>query len=96
VVLRSLLLGVLPSYLLMRVGAEWVLAEEGAGDDATWVGIGYVTADGGLLLALIATFLAWRSARRGGRGPMSGVAAISGLLVVAYVVTIWAMTAKPS
>ena len=62
--MRGLLLGVLPTYLVMRVGAEWVASEEAVGDP-TWVGIGYATADGGLLLAIIAAVLAWRATRRG-------------------------------
>ncbi|CAA9463312.1 MAG: hypothetical protein AVDCRST_MAG38-404 [uncultured Solirubrobacteraceae bacterium] len=96
VLLRSLLLGVIPSYLVMRIGAQWVASEQGVGDDATWVGIGYMTAEAGLVLALIAAFLTWRAARRGGRRLLNGVAGISGLLLVAYAITIWAMTAKPT
>ena len=44
------------------------------------------TSDGGLLLILIATGLAWRSARRGAGGPSRAVAVLSALLLVAYVV----------
>jgi hypothetical protein len=94
---RTLLLGVLPGYVIMRVGAEWVASEEDVGDP-TWVGIGYSTADGGLLLAIIATVLAWRGARRGPNGPgVPGrvVVALCAVLLVAYAVAIWAMTTKP-
>jgi hypothetical protein len=94
---RGLLLGVLPAYVVMRGGAEWVASEEGVGDP-TWIGIGYSAADGGLLLAIIATVLAWRASRRGGEGPGGlgrAVVGLSALLLVAYVVAIWAMTAKP-
>jgi hypothetical protein len=95
---RGLLLGVLPAYVVMRGGAEWVLSEERVGDPA-WIGIGYSAADGGLLLAIIATVLAWRASRRGGDGPGGlgrAVVVLSALLIVAYVVAIWAMTTKPS
>ncbi len=95
---RTLLLGALPAYLVMRVGAEWVASKELGGAEPTWVGIGYGVADGGLLLSLIATVLAWRAARRatGDPGGMGrAVLGLSGLLLVAYVVAIWAMTAKP-
>jgi hypothetical protein len=95
--LRGLLLGVLPAYLVMRVGAEWVASEEAVGDP-TWVGIGYATADGGLLLAIVAAALAWRATRRGAAGPGGlgqALVVISAALLVAYVVAIWAMTAKP-
>ena len=91
---RALLLGVLPAYVVMRAGAEWIASEEAVGDP-TWIGIGYAASDGGLLLILIATGLAWRSARRGG-GTSRAVAVLSGLLVVVYLVTVWAMTAKPA
>jgi hypothetical protein len=95
---RGLLLGVLPAYVVMRAGAEWVASEEGVGDP-TWIGIGYSTADGGLLLVLIATVLAWRASRRGDSGPGGlgrAVVGLSAVLLVAYAVAIWAMTTKPS
>jgi len=93
---RGLLLGVIPSYVVMRAGAEWIASEESVGDPS-WVGIGYATADGGLLLILIATGLAWRAARRGGRGGYArAVVALTALLIVAYGVAIWAMTSKPA
>src|SRR5215211_4743342 len=79
-------------------GAEWIASEESVGDPA-WVGIGYSTADGGLLLILVATGLAWRASRRsagGAGGSARAVMALSALLIVAYGVAIWAMTAKPS
>ncbi len=65
---RSLLLGVVPAYVVMRAGAEWLASEEAVGDQA-WVGIGYGTSDGGLLLVIVACVLAWRAARRGADGP---------------------------
>jgi hypothetical protein len=94
---RALLLGVLPSYVVMRAGAEWIASEEAIGDPG-WIGLGYATADGGLLLTIIAIVLAWRATRRGtdGRGASSrAVFVLSALLILAYVVAIWAMTAKP-
>jgi hypothetical protein len=95
---RGLLIGVLPGYVVMRGGAEWIASEESVGDPA-WVGIGYSTADGGLLVILIAIGLAWRAARRGAGGAggaTRAVMALAALLIVAYGVAIWAMTAKPS
>jgi hypothetical protein len=95
---RGLLLGVLPAYVVMRAGAEWIGSKESVGDDATWIGIGYGVADGGLLLAIIATVLAWRATRRGAAGPGGSgraVVVLSALLIVAYALAIWAMTTKP-
>ena len=94
---RALLLGVLPAYVVMRVGAEWIVSKEGV-EDASWVGTGYATADGGLLLVIIAAVLAWRATRRGADAPGGlgrAVVVLSGVLLLAYTVAIWAMTAKP-
>ena len=95
---RASLVGVLPAYVVMRAGAEWIASEAAWGEPA-WIGIGFVTADGGLLLAIIATVLAWRAARRGAHGPAGAGRAVVGLsivMLVAYAVAIWAMTAKPA
>jgi hypothetical protein len=95
---RTLLIGVVPAYILMRVGAEWIASEEDVPSDAGWIGIGYGVADGGLLLTIIAAVLAWRAARRGAAGPGGlgrGVLVLTAVLIVAYGVAIWAMAAKP-
>lgn len=94
---RALLLGVVPAYVVMRAGAEWIVSKEGVGD-ASWVGIGYSTADGGLVLVVIAAVLAWRATRRGDDAPGGlgrAVLVLSGVLLLAYAVAIWAMTTKP-
>ena len=55
----SLLLAALPAWLVMRLAAQWVASEVGvANSDAAWIGIGYVTADFGLLLLVVATIVA--------------------------------------
>jgi len=95
---RTLLIGVLPSYILMRAGAEWIASEEDVIGDPDWIGIGYSTADGGLLLTIIAAVLTWRAARRGAAGPGGlgrAVVVLSAVLILAYGVAIWAMVAKP-
>jgi hypothetical protein len=96
--LRMLLIGVLPAYILMRVGAEWIASKEDVPDDAAWLGIGYGVSDGGLLLTIIAAVLAWRAARRGAAGPGGmgrGVLGVTAVLIVAYGFAIWAMATKP-
>jgi hypothetical protein len=95
---RALLLGVLPAYVVMRAGAEWIASKEDVPVDVEWIGIGYSTADGGLLLTIIAAVIAWRAARRGAAGPGGlgrAVFILSAVLLIAYAVAIWAMTAKP-
>ena len=102
--LRTLLLGVFPAYLLMRIGAQWTEAEEDFPDDfePAWLGIGYITADLGALLVLISIILAaigLRRSRDGGAGSVRFariIGVICMLLLAAYVVAVWAMTAKPT
>jgi hypothetical protein len=99
--LRVLLLGVLPSYVLMRVGAQWSESAEELPDDfePAWLGIGYVTADAGVLVILVSIILSALGLRRlrtgGGTGYGRAVGVLATLLLAAYVVAVWAMSAKP-
>jgi hypothetical protein len=98
---RTLLFAVLPSYFVMRGAAEWALSRENlSNSNASWIGIGFGVADFGGLLLLIAVIIANVGSRRSREGGMSALTkaatVISVLLVVAYIVAIWAMTAKPS
>jgi hypothetical protein len=95
---RTLLLGAIPAYLAMRVGAEWIADKENIADDPpAWVDIGYLVADGGLLLLLIATVLTGMASRRATTGGLVRTANVLTLIVIAgYAVALWAMTAKPA
>jgi hypothetical protein len=100
--LRTMLLGVLPSWILMRVGAQWTESEANLPEEveeSTWIGIGYMSADIGLLLLLVAIVLSVIGLRRlrGGTGVGLGRAAgiIAMVLLAAYLVAVWAMAAKP-
>jgi hypothetical protein len=98
--LWTLLAGVFPSYVLMRIGAQWVASEEGLEDaNLAWIDIGYITSDLGGLLTLISIVLSIIGLRRlrtgGGLGLGRAVGVISVLLLAAYVVAVWAMTNKP-
>lgn len=99
--LRAIPYGVLPAYVLMRVGAQWTEAEWDypEGFDPAWIGIGYLTADLGAVLLLISIVLAAIGLRKlrsgGGLGLGRAVGVISLVLVAAYLVAVWAMTAKP-
>ncbi len=100
--LRTVLLGVLPAYVLMRVGAQWTESEQNYPDgyDPAWLGIGYITADAGALLIIVSAVLAALGLRRLRRGPSArfgqAVGVISVVLLAAYLVTVWAMSAKPT
>jgi hypothetical protein len=99
---RTILIGAIPAYLVMRVGAEWIADKENLTDsEAAWIGIGYGTADGGLLVLIITTVLAGLAARRARRGgqPTALVRWTYGLtllLIAAYAVALWAMATKPA
>ena len=98
----SLLAVALPGYLVMRVGAEWLFAREHLGDlesDPAWIAIGYIVADVGALLLLIALVIGGIGVRRlpsGRTALVRASLAISVILLVASVVAIWAMGAKPA
>ena len=97
--LWTLIAGVLPSYVLMRIGAQWVESTENLGEaqeDSTWLGIGYITADLGAVLILISIVLSAIGLRRSGGSAMPrAVGVIATVLVAAYLVAAWAMSAKP-
>jgi hypothetical protein len=101
---RVLLLVAFPGYIVMRVCAEWVYSKEHwdkVKPQPNWLGIGYITADSGGLLLLIALIVGGIGLRRmrkseGGSGLVRASGVIAALLVLIYVVAIWAMGAKPS
>jgi hypothetical protein len=105
---RTLLVGVIPGWILMRAGAQWIASKEHLeNSNVSWIGIGFGTSDFGALLIIISTILAalaWRRASRDaaagtgtGTGALGKVATVLVSITVAmYVVTLWAMTTKPS
>jgi hypothetical protein len=98
--LWTLLIGVLPSFVLMRIAAQWVVSEEGLDEnEPAWVGIGYITTEPGavvLLIAIVLSIIGLVRLRRGsGHGLGRAVGIISVVLLAAYVFAVWAMTVKP-
>ena len=100
----TLLCVAVPGWILMRVGADWVWREEGWDDvdsEPAWLGIGWMTGDSGGALILVATILAGLGARRlRSSGETSSTlvriaTVLTAIALVAYVVTVWAMSAKP-
>jgi hypothetical protein len=98
----SLLTVSLPGYILMRIGAQWIYSKEGLDDapiEEAWTGIGFAVAVAGALLLLIALIVGGVGVRRlrvgKGTGLLKATMVISILLLAAYVVAIWAMSAKP-
>lgn len=102
---RALAWAGLPAWVVMYGGALWIESKEGFDKSGvtspSWINIGHITAEGGLLLLLIATLLANLAVRRAGRdaarGPLDRFAgALVAVVLIGYLVAIWAMTAKPT
>jgi len=93
---RTLLIGGIPAYLVLRGAAEWIADEEELPEDLAWVDIGYMVTDIGLLLLIAATVMSGLAARRGGGGLVRPTAALTLILIAASAVALWAMTAKPT
>lgn len=93
---RALLFFALPAYIAMRVGGEWLRSKEfGDADEPGWIAVGYITADLGALLLLIAIILGWLGARRGSSGLTRAAGVLALLLTLAWLVAVWAMAGKP-
>jgi hypothetical protein len=93
----------LPSYIVMRIGAEWIADKEGFNDEGApepaWLGIGYIVADAGALLLLISLILGGIGVRRlrdgKGAGLLKATMVIALIVLVAALVAVWAMSGKP-
>jgi hypothetical protein len=102
---RTLLYAVLPSFILMRVAAEWIADKEGLNDldnPPDWIDIGYMVSDIGLLLliaALITAGLASRRVRAAADGDHTvgsrAAQVLTLILLAAYAVAVFAMSGKP-
>ena len=96
--LRTLLLAVWPGLIVTLVAGIWAESREDAG--GTWVDVGHIVTEGGLLVVLAITLLVWRSSRRargGDAAPLGGrIAVVLAAVYLALLIgTIWAMTTKP-
>ena len=100
---RALLWAAIPAYLVLRVSSLVLLDKEGLEDaELAWIDIGFMVTDPGSLLLIAATVLGGVAARRAGEpggGPaITGriAAGLVGVLLIAYLVAVWAMTTKPA
>ncbi|HET9242784.1 MAG TPA: hypothetical protein VFN99_05025 [Gaiella sp.] len=93
----SLLVVGLPAYILMRIGAEWLYSKgfDELEEDPDWIGIGYIVADIGLLLFVVALILAGIASRTKRSGLAKAAGVLGALLLVGMIVAVWAMGAKP-
>ena len=95
----------LPGYLIMRIGAQWIYMKENWDDVPdrlvpVWIDIGFIVADAGALLMIIALVvggIGMRQLREGkGQGLLKATLVISLVILAAAVVAIWAMAGKPN
>jgi hypothetical protein len=101
----TLLIVALPSYIVMRIGAEWIADKEGWNDlpegvdDPAWLGIGYTVADLGalaLLLSLVLGGIGVYRLRSGNGSTLLKIAMVLALILLAgLIVAAWAMAGKP-
>ncbi len=95
--LRTLLFAGVPAWFAMRLGAEWIHSKEfgSSSEDPDWIGIGYITSEGGgffLLVSLVLSGIAsWR--RKPALATVGAV--VLAVALTAWLVTVWAMGAKP-
>jgi hypothetical protein len=87
----------IPFYILLRVFAEVMYSEEKdafAGGDPTWIGVGYITSDAGILVLLISIGVAfwWKRSEKAVAGRI--VAGLSSLLLLLLTVAMLAMSGK--
>lgn len=89
---RTFLLGIVPAYILMRVGAQWIDSKEFPnGDEPGWVGVGFIVSDAGVILLLIVGILL--AVRR--QRVLLAVPILTAIYVVALGVAWVAMSGKP-
>jgi ABC-type maltose transport system permease subunit len=101
----TLLAVALPGYVIMRIGAQWIYTKEHWDDVPdklvpTWLDIGFIVADAGALLMIIALIvggIGMRRLREGkGQGLLKATLVISVVILAAALVAVWAMAGKPN
>jgi hypothetical protein len=92
----TLIVVVIPAWALMRFAGQWIDSREDIPGDPTWLGIGFLVGDLGLVLLLVTTGISWWSLRRPDRGwPAKAVTGLASLYLVALLVAMFAMSGKP-
>jgi hypothetical protein len=93
---RILVLVAAPSWILMRVAGQWIDSKEDVPGDPTWLGLGFLVGDAGVVFLLVTTGIAWWAARRPERAwPRQVAGVLAFIYLVALGVAWWAMSAKP-
>lgn len=97
VALRTFLFGIVPSFILMRVAAQWILGKEYPdGHEPGWVGVGFIVTEPGAVVLIVLGVLTWMWRRRGAAGRAAVfVPWLASIYVVALGVAWVAMSGKP-
>jgi hypothetical protein len=92
----TLLVVALPAFLVMRLAGQWIYSKEGfsGNNDPTWVGVGFIVGDMGLLLLLVTLGVAFWWRRGGKRAAGRIVAVLSTVYLVLLAVAWLAMSGK--
>jgi hypothetical protein len=93
---RTLLFVVIPSFILMRVAAQWIQSKEYPDEAPNWVGVGFFVTEPGLLVLIPLIVVAGIAVRRRSVGRLAtAVPVLASIYLAALAVAWWAMSAKP-
>jgi hypothetical protein len=96
VALWTWLFAVVPAWILMRAGAQWIADKEYPHNQPGWVDVGFFVSEPGAVLLLVLGLLAWLSLRRNGVGRLALVVPILATVYLLALGVAWfAMSAKP-
>ena len=86
-----------PAFILMRVGAQWIADKEYPGSAKTpgWLDVGFIVTEPGALLVIVMLILAWFAARRPSFRGAVAVPWLASIYLVALGIAWFAMSAKP-
>jgi hypothetical protein len=96
--LWTFLAGIVPGWILMRAGAQWIVGKEfpNGADTPGWVNVGFIVSEPGAALLIVLGIFAWLWKRRGGTGaPALVVPSLATVYVLALGVAWFAMSGKP-
>ena len=86
-----------PAFILMRGGAQWIADKEYPGSAKTpgWLDVGFIVTEPGALLLIVMLILAWFAARRPSFRGAVAVPWLASIYLVALGIAWFAMSAKP-
>jgi hypothetical protein len=96
ITLLTMLLVVIPGWLLMQLPGQWEDSRSSIGDGKGWLDVGYIVGDAGVVFLIVTSICAWIGARRPERRwPGPAVAILAAIYLAALFVAMFAMSAKP-